>query len=429
MTNLISCPNCQTEIAISEVLKAQMSDQIRAELNAEVRAKQTQLDTARKQLDQQLLEAKQTQATLENQIAAGVEEQSKKILADATKAAESKLAVEIQDQKSQLAELEGKLKQSQTHELELRERERKLQSEKQELKLAAAREVDAQRSQIREEALKQFSDEHRLKDAEQQKRVDDMKKQIDELKRKAEQGSQQIQGEVQELALEAMLESAFASDTIDPVPKGITGADCLQHVHCNAGTDCGSILWESKRTKAWSKQWLPKLRDDQRASRAACAVIVTQALPEGVDRFALVDGVWVCDWASAKGLAMALRQGLIDVNKTQLASEGRAEKMELVYNYLSGREFQRCVEGIVEAFGTMQSDLDREKASMQTLWKRRQKQIERAVSNTAGMYGDLIGIIGNSMPVVDGLTLPKLDGPESQGHLLETHQKTSESST
>ena len=130
---------------------------------------------------------------------------------------------------------------------------------------------------------------------------------------------------------------------------------------CASGVECGSILWESKRTKNWSKTWLPKLRDDQRAARATCAVIVTQTLPEGVDNFALIDGVWVCSWSCVKGLAMALRVGLIEASKNRLAAEGRAEKMELVYNYLSGKEFQRCVEGIVEAFVTMQADLDQGK--------------------------------------------------------------------
>lgn len=421
MSNLIACPNCHTEIAINEVLEAQLSDQIRAEFESEIRAKHSALDADKKQLELDRRAALKTQESLEERIREGVETGRKAMLVKATQVAEEKLAVEIQDRNSQLEEMAAKLKVSQRHELALRERERKLESEKQELTLAAAREVDAQRSSIRQEALKQFAQEHHMKDAERQKMVSDLRKQIDDLKRKAEQGSQQTQGEIQELALEQVLEAAFSADTIEAVAKGVNGADVLQRVHSSvSGASCGSILWESKRTKGWSKGWLPKLRDDQRAARAACAVIVTQTLPEGVDHFALIDGVWVCSWSCVKGLAMALRVGLMEASKNRLAAEGRAEKMEVVYNYLSGKEFQRCVEGIVEAFVMLRTDLEKEKRSMKTIWNRREKQIDRAIDNTAGLYGDLQGIIGASLPTVEGLALPRIDCSEPSPASIES---------
>lgn len=412
MSNNITCPSCQAEIAIDQALSAQLSQRIRQELEAEVRIKESRIADAQKKLAEEKLAIERTQASLAEQITAGVELQRKAILTEAAKAAEAKLGVEMKDQQSQVEELTAKLKLSQSHELQLRERERKLEAEKQELKLAAAREVDAQRASIREEALKQFSEEHRMKDAEYQKTVSDMKRQIDDLKRKAEQGSQQIQGEVQEIALEELLEATFRTDAIEPVAKGVNGADTLQRVCCSSGVACGSILWESKRTKAFSKDWLPKLRVDQRSARASCAVIVTQTLPDGVDNFALIDGVWVCSWACVKGLATALRVGIIESSKIQLASQGRAEKMEVVYNYLSGKEFHRCVEGIVEAFVTMSADLDKEKRAMKTIWKRREKQIDLAIGSTAGLYGDLQGIFGTALPRVEGLSLPVGSGPE-----------------
>lgn len=411
MSNTITCPSCKSTIAVNEVLKAQLSDQIRSELESEMQAREVALDAVKKQLLADQKAAKELKESIQDQIREGVEAEKSAVLSKAREAAERKFSVEIQDRNSQLEELTTKLKESQQHELKLRERERKLEAEKQELKLAAAREVDAQRENIRLEAFKQSAEEHRMKDAEHQKMVADLKKQIDDLKRKAEQGSQQAQGEVQELALEELLETTFPADVIEPVGKGINGGDAQQRVLCGSGIECGSILWESKRTKNWSKGWLPKLRDDQRAARATCAVIVTQTLPEGVDNFALIDGVWVCSWSCVKGLAMALRVGLIEANKNRLATAGRAEKMELVYNYLSGKDFQRCVEGIVEAFVTMQADLDKEKRSMQTIWKRRQKQIDRAIGSTAGLYGDLQGIFGASLPRVEGLALPCIEGP------------------
>ena len=312
-------------------------------------------------------------------------------------------------ERAQVEELQSKLRAAQQNELALRKKERELESKTEEMKLTVARQLDEERAKIRELAMKQFADEHQLKEAEQQKTISEMRRQIDELKRKAEQGSMRTQGEVQEIALESMLQATFPIDSIESVGKGISGADCKQVVFGPDGSICGNILWESKRTKAFSKAWLPKLRDDQRASKSSIAVIVTQAMPEGIDTFALIDGVWVCSWKCAKGLAMALRAGLIEVAKNRIASEGRVEKMELVYNYLSSQEFQRCVEGIVEAFVTMQTDLESEKRSMKRIWNKREKQIDRAITNTANLYGDLQGIIGAAMPTVEGLAMPKIE--------------------
>ena len=327
-------------------------------------------------------------------------------MAQAREEAKASLTVELDDQAAQVKELQTKLTAAQQNELSLRKKERELEAKTEELKLTVARELDVERDKIKAAAMKQFADEHQLKDAESAKVIADMRRQIDDLKRKAEQGSMQTQGEVQELALESMLRTAFPADSIDPVEKGVSGADCKQLVFCPGGSSCGSILWESKRTKTFSKTWLPKLRDDRQASRSSIAVLISQAMPEGIETFALVDGIWVCHWKFAKELALALRVGLIAVGKNKLASEGRVEKMELVYNYLAGQEFQRCVEGIVEAFVTMKANLESEKRSMKTIWNKREKQIDRAINNTAGLYGDLQGIIGSSMPTIQGLTLP-----------------------
>ena len=413
VSNRITCPNCRHEIAINEVVQSQLSDKIRSELQAELSSKHAEIDTARKEIAQKESELAKQHEEFVTRVAAGVKAERAKILAEAQEQARDSVGLELKDRAAQVEELQGKLHSAQQNELALRKKERALEAKSEELRLTVARQLDFEREKIRESAMKQFADERQLKDAEKQKVISDLRRQIDDLKRKAEQGSVQTQGEVQELALESMLEAAFPADSIEPVGKGMNGADSKQVVNGPSGNNCGSILWESKRTKSFSKGWLPKLRDDQRTSKSSISVIVTQAMPEGIETFGMIDGVWVCSWKCVKGLALALRAGLIEVSKNKLASEGRVEKMELVYNYLSSPEFQRCVEGIVEAFVTMQTDLESEKRSMKRIWNKREKQIDRAITNTASLYGDLQGIIGAAMPTIDGLSAPLLDGPET----------------
>ena len=399
-------------------LKTQLSSAKEKEIS--LRKKERELETKSLEMERKVTEAlaeekqkieraktelAQQRLSVNQEVRKGIETERERLVEAAKKDAQEALEVELKDQQSAIDKLEGRLKESQTRELEVRKKERELKEKTDELELKVARELEIERGKIRQSAMKQFADEHQLKDAERQKRIDDMRRQIDDLKRKAEQGSMQTQGEVQELALESMLEQAFPHDSIEPIGKGINGADCEQFVRNANGISCGSILWESKRTKSFSPSWLPKLRDDQRAARASIAILVTQSLPEETTTFTMIDGVWVCSWQCAKALAMALRSGMIELNKNQVAAEGRKGKMEQVYNYLSGVEFRQSMEGIVEAFVTMKGDLDSEKRAMQRLWKKREKQLERALDNTAGMYGDLQGIVGRSLTAVEGLEL------------------------
>ena len=233
----------------------------------------------------------------------------------------------------------------------------------------------------------------------------EMQGQIQQLQRKAEQGSQQIQGEVLELDLRSQLCDAFGSDEITDVPKGVSGGDLIQSVRSISGRPCGEILWESKRTKNWSGTWLPKLRDDMRAAGAACAVLVSEALPDGVRSFNHIDGIWVCSRSHAIALAMVLRAGMIEVSKARQAADGRQEKTDLVYNYLCSGEFQHHLSGLVESFSQMQSDLDSEERSMKSIWKKRRKHLERAFSGATGLYGDLQGLMGSALPEVRHLEL------------------------
>ncbi len=235
-----------------------------------------------------------------------------------------------------------------------------------------------------------------------------MQQKIEELKQKAEQGSQQLQGEVQELELENVLKAKFIYDSIEPVPKGEFGGDILHRVSTAAGQINGTILWESKRTKNWSDGWLTKLREDQRSAKAEIAVIISHALPKGVETFDLIDGIWVVHPKSALPVAMILRQTLLEVALARASSEGQQTKTEMIYQYLTGPRFRQRVEAIVEAFSTMQEDLMAEKKAIQRQWAKREIQIDKVMQSTVGMYGDLQGIAGKSLQEIEGLELKSL---------------------
>ena len=405
----ITCPNCEVEIEITEVMRAQLTEQIRGELEVETTIERARLADATKALEQKRAEVDAAKRSIDAQIAAAVASRHKAIYAEAKAKAIEDLAVELRDGDERVAELDQKLKEAQANELELRKRERDIKAKVEELELDVARRLEAERDGIRADARRQFEEQQQLVDAEKDKRIQDLRKQIDELKRKVEQGSQQLQGEVQEIAIESYLRRSFPTDSLAPVAKGVEGADVLQIVCDRAGSDCGRILWESKRTKNWSDGWLTKARDNQRDAKAAYAVIVSQALPKDVNTFALIDGVWACSWSCLPAPAAVLRVGMIEVGKTKRAIQGQHEKTEVVYNYLVSREFQHRVGGVIEAFLAIQTDLEKERRSLTRLWAKRKQHLERALFNTAGLYGDLQAIVGSSLPEVAGLSLPLIE--------------------
>ena len=241
-----------------------------------------------------------------------------------------------------------------------------------------------------------------------------MQRQIEDLKRRAEQGSQQLQGEVQELELEAMLRAQFPRDVIEPVPKGEFGGDIVQRVISSSNQECGAVLWECKRTKAFSDSWLGKLRDDHRKAKAEAAILVSNTLPKGVTSFDLIDGIWVTDGRCAVPLAIAIRQSLIEVAAARQASEGQETKMHLVYGYLTGPRFRHRVEAIVEKFSEMQEDLEKERRAMTKQWSKREAQIRGVIEATAGMYGDLQGIAGQALEEIRGFAIPLIEDQVGQ---------------
>ncbi|MDQ6630982.1 MAG: DUF2130 domain-containing protein, partial [Verrucomicrobiota bacterium] len=264
------------------------------------------------------------------------------------------------------------------------------------LELETTRRLDEERGKIQEEAKRKAAEEQHFKMCEKDKQLTDLQKQIEILKQKAEQGSQQSQGEVLELEFESLLREKFPHDEIVAVSTGTRGADVLQKVRTGTSIECGSIIWETKRTRKWSNGWVAKLKDDQRANRADIAVLLTTALPDCVKNFAAHEGIWVTDFACGLGLAAALRQGLISLGNAHRAESGKNEKMAVLYNYLSGTEFRQKTEAILEIFVAMKTDLDSEKRAMTKIWAKREKQLEQVIQNTSLMYGNMQGIIGQA---------------------------------
>ena len=298
----------------------------------------------------------------------------------------------------QLAEKDVKLKEANENEIELRKEKQKLKDEKDAFELQKERQLDEEREKIEEEASKKATEIQQSKIDQLNKQLSDATKAKDDLARKLEQGSQQTQGEVLELELEELLKQEFTSDEIVPVPKGMNGADIIQKVISRSGGNCGQIVWEVKKAKAWQESWVQKLKDDQRLIKAELAVIVSAVLPDNVKGFIPRDGIWICDIKMAIALATALRINLESVAREKAMAVGKNEKVEILYSYLTGVEFKQRVEAIVEAFTGMQDGLNKEKRVYQKIWAEREKQIQKVISGTVGMYGDLSGLV----------TLPKI---------------------
>jgi hypothetical protein len=403
----IKCPKCDTLIPITETLQRQLTESVRKEYEEKLAEQKQSFTKQQKELTQKEKAIEEKEKSIDERIQEGLKtelEVQKKILTEkAKKEAQGEFALEVKDLREDLKSKEEKLEEAKKTELQLRKRERELEERTKDVELEVARKLDEERKRVEDQVGKRFSDEHRMKDAEKDKQMGDMRKQIEDLKRRAEQGSQQAQGEVQEIELEKEIAQLFPPDNVKPVPKGMQGADVIQEVLTNSGSRCGVIIWESKRTKNWSDGWISKLKDDQRTVRADIAVIVTQVLPKDLRNFDFVDGVWVTDYASFKGLALSLRQKLTELAFTKGMAESKDKKADIIFQYLTGPEFRQRVEAIIEAFSDMKTELDKEKRLYERSWAKREKQLQSVLLNTAGMYGDFQGMIGSSMQTIPAL--------------------------
>jgi hypothetical protein len=408
----IVCPNCRTEIRLTEQLAAPLIAETRRKFKEHLAAKEADFSRRELMLKQAQDELAQSKATVNEQVLAKLKAERASIAQAEQAKARQAVADEIGNRDRQLAELheamvskDAKLAEAQKAQAEMLRKQRELDEAKREFELTVEKKVQEGLGAERDKARREAEDALKAKVAEKETQIAGMQRQIEELRRKAEQGSQQLQGEALEIELESQLRARFARDQIDPVPKGEFGGDVLHRVFGPAGQLCGTILWESKRTKNWSDGWLVKLRDDQRTAKAEIAMIVSSALPKGVESFDLIDGVWVVEPRFALPLAIALRQSLIDVAGSKLAQEGQQSKMELVYSYLTGPRFRHRIDAIVERFTEMQTDLDRERKTMMRMWAKREEQLRGVLDSTAGLYGDLQGIAGRAMGDIESLDI------------------------
>ena len=419
----IICPNCKTEIKLTESLAGPLIESTRKQFERQLAQKDSDIAQREQGVRDKEKQLADIRNKLDEQVANQVEEQLKKDRAKIanTEARKAKLAVssdleeksqEVADLKEVLRTRDAKLAEAQKAHAEVIKKQRELDDAKREIDLTIEKRVSEGLSVTRKQARKEAEEEQKLKVAEKEETIAAMRKKIEDLKRRAEQGSQQLQGEVQELELEDLLRSKFPFDAIEPVPKGEFGGDVIQRVIGANGQHSGTILWESKRTKNWSDTWLPKVRKDQRAAKADIAVIASQALPKDVETFDRIDGVWVTHLRAVLPVAAILRQSLIEVALARQANEGQQTKTELIYQYLTGPRFRQRVEAIVEAFSTMQSDLDKEKKAIMKQWAKRDMQITRVMQATVGMYGDLQGIAGKTLREIEGLDLIALAAPD-----------------
>ncbi|WP_051311180.1 DUF2130 domain-containing protein [Bradyrhizobium sp. Cp5.3] len=412
----LHCPNCNQEIRLTESLAAPLLAETRQRFQQQLASKDAEMERKTEALRLEREQVAKDREQIEDHVAKRLTAERAQLVAAESKKAREATAAELKAKEAETAELRAnlltnnaKLAEAQKQQAELMRQQRALEEEKRELDLTIEKRVQASINEIQIKARQEADEAARLRVAEKDQTIESMSRTIEELKRKAEQGSQQSQGEVLELELEELLRGRFPTDSIEPVGKGELGADVIQQVNGAIGQSAGIILWETKRTKAWSDGWLAKLRDDQRRSGADIALIISHALPKHIEQFDLIDGVWVAHPRCALPVAVALRQGLIDVSSSRLVQQGQQSKMEQVYHYLTGIKFRQRVEAVVEKFNDMREDLDKERKFMGRQWAKRETQILAVIDSTVGMVGDLQAIAGKAMPDIPSLDTPLLE--------------------
>jgi hypothetical protein len=366
---VVTCPECGHRFPLSKALVGPIEAQVAQRLEAKYELRERQRDD---EAQRRIAEA----------------------TARAAQKAKAEQATETTTLRQEVTEQREAIARLQAQELEQRKRTRELEGREKALTLEVERQVDARSKAVEEETAKRMLEQHRLKDAEKEKLIADLRRQLEEAMVKVQQGSQQMQGEVAELDLEQQLRQAFPKDEIEPVAKGQRGADVLQRVIDLRGQVCGTIIWERKNARNFSDTWVPKLREDQRASRAEVAVIVTTALPKDIVALGQHLGVWVTSPSTSVALALALRSQLLEVARARIVAEGQAEKQTTLLAYLSGTEFKQRVEAVLDPLIAMVEDFEKERRISETNWARRQKRHEQLMRGITGLWGDVSGIIG-----------------------------------
>jgi hypothetical protein len=407
MKDMINCPNCGHHFHVEEALTGKIREHIKAEYEQKIVEQSKRFTAEKKKLDEErikLQEQKESQdQLLKKELEKALNAEKDKIKKNTFSEFENQLK-ELQEENQRRRNENKSLKEK---EFSFLKREAELKEKQEELQLNIERELLERQKEIEEKARKKEREEFELERIKLKKQLEDQTKLADEMKRKAEQGSMQMQGEVQELAIENLLKNIYPFDIIQEVKKGERGADVIQTVINSLQNQCGKIVYESKRTKNFNNEWIDKLKNDQIIAKADIAVLVTETMPKDMEKFGELDGVWVCGFHEVKSLSFVLREMLIKVHSVKKSEENKGDKMELLYKYLTGNEFVQNVKRIVENYETMQNQLTKEKNAMHRIWKEREKQITIVQENLAAIFGSIKGIAGNALDSADLLELPE----------------------
>ncbi|NQT11015.1 MAG: DUF2130 domain-containing protein [Desulfobacteraceae bacterium] len=414
--SIINCPQCGQEIDVNDILYHQVDEQLKKQYNDELAKEKEKIDAQTSMLNE---ERKKLEADrkLQNEL---IEKQVKEEVKQKELALRKKYKAEAEEEQSdalrslreELEEKSDKIKELNKTSIELEKLKREKNELEDSLKAESEKELNKRLLEEKEKIRKEENIKNELKFKELEKQLEDQKRLTEEMKRKQEQGSMQTQGEVQELGIEKWLSDKFPLDTIQEIKKGERGADCLQIVHTRTRQNCGTIYYESKRSKAFQPNWIEKFKADIREKNANIGVLVTEVMPSDMDRLGLKDGVWICSFEEFKGLCTVLRESIIKISTAIITQDNKGDKMGMLYDFLTSNEFKLQIEAIVEGFTQMKSDLESEQRSMRGIWKKREKQIDKVLLNTTDMYGSIKGIAGNAVQSVPLLELTAVDENE-----------------
>jgi hypothetical protein len=403
----ITCPKCKAEIPLTEALTETIRESLRVEIETKANKREQELQKKLQDLKKQEKALTEKEEAIEEEVTERVKAEKDLLSKEVYRKAKKELSAKTESLEQELDEKAKKIAEMQKQEIDLRKKQREVEQKQQELELENERRLDEERKKIEQQASKQAAEGYRLQMRQKDDLIKSMQNQIEELKRKAETGSQERQGEALEEELIELLERSFPYDTFEEIKRGQRGADILQKVRNKSGKLCGSILWESKNTKEFSKAWIDKLRTDQQRKNADIGVIMSVALPKEIESFDMCEGVWITNYGSAIGLARALRQSLIEVARQRLISAGQDSIKDVLYQYITGQEFAMHIKAVVNAFNRMQADLEREKRATLKTWKNREKQIQLVIQNVSEIYGSVEGYIGGKkqLPRIEPLSL------------------------
>lgn len=416
MANNIKCPNCGHEFDVENVIAADLEQKYKQQYQKELQKSLSSIEEDKKKLQENQQRFEETKKRENEIFAQKMQQERLKIENDLKEQITKSTAADYENQLRMLEnnnkDNEEKLKEARRKELEFLQKEQQLKNKEVEMELTLQKTLQTERESLTEQIRQQEIEKNSLKETELQMKMksleiqlEEQKKLADEMKRRAEQGSMQRQGEVQELLLEDILKENFPFDAIEEVGKGVEGADCIQVIRNSSGVVCGRIIYESKRTKAWSNGWIDKLKNDKRTSGSDVAILVSQVYPKDMERFGEKDGVWICNFTEVSSVAYLLRDGILRIYEANKGQENKGDKMHMLYDYLTGNEFRGQMEAIVEGFVAMKNSITKERIQMEKMWKEREKQLEKVLLSTSGMYGSVKGIAGasvNNIPLLEG---------------------------